>query len=101
MAGWAWIHGRNSLPWEERVRLDLWYVDNWTLSLDFSILLQAFVLLIRRDGVYSATNQARAPEAQPDLPTLDYRGADNSSFIIRQTQDLVVTEPALQAVQED
>jgi lipopolysaccharide/colanic/teichoic acid biosynthesis glycosyltransferase len=52
MAGWAWIHGRNRLPWDERVRLDLWYVDHWSLALDFSILVKAFVLLFRRDGVY-------------------------------------------------
>jgi lipopolysaccharide/colanic/teichoic acid biosynthesis glycosyltransferase len=52
MAGSAWIHGRNWLAWEERVRLDLWYVDHWTLALDFSILTKAFVLLFRRDGVY-------------------------------------------------
>ncbi len=52
MAGWAWIHGRNRLAFEERVRLDLWYVDHWSLKLDFAILLKAFVLLFRRDGVY-------------------------------------------------
>ncbi|HEY3165874.1 MAG TPA: sugar transferase, partial [Candidatus Binatia bacterium] len=52
MAGWAWIHGRNRLAWEERVRLDLFYVDHWSLALDFSILTKAFVLLFRRDGVY-------------------------------------------------
>jgi lipopolysaccharide/colanic/teichoic acid biosynthesis glycosyltransferase len=52
MAGWAWIHGRNRLPWDERVRLDLYYVDNWSLKLDFSILAKAFLLLVRRDGVY-------------------------------------------------
>ena len=54
MAGWAWIHGRNRLPWDERVRLDLWYVDHWSLELDFHILARAFVLLFRRDGVYGA-----------------------------------------------
>ena len=54
MAGWAWIHGRNRLPWDERVRLDLWYVDHWSLGLDFYILARAFVLLFRRDGVYGA-----------------------------------------------
>ena len=52
MAGWAWIHGRNRLPWDQRVHLDLWYVDHWSLGLDFSILVRAFVLLFRRDGVY-------------------------------------------------
>jgi lipopolysaccharide/colanic/teichoic acid biosynthesis glycosyltransferase len=54
MAGLAWINGRNRLPWHERVRMDLCYVDHWSLSLDFSILAKAFVLLFRRDGVYFA-----------------------------------------------
>ena len=56
MAGWAWIHGRNRLAWEQRVRLDVWYVDHWSLGLDFSILAKAFVLLFRRDGVYGGEN---------------------------------------------
>jgi lipopolysaccharide/colanic/teichoic acid biosynthesis glycosyltransferase len=54
MAGLAWINGRNRLPWDERVRMDLCYVDHWSLLLDFSILLKAAVLLFRRDGVYFA-----------------------------------------------
>jgi len=52
MAGWAWIHGRNQLPFDERIRLDLWYIDNWTLWLDFKILAIAFVHLFRRVGVF-------------------------------------------------
>jgi lipopolysaccharide/colanic/teichoic acid biosynthesis glycosyltransferase len=52
MAGLAWINGRNRLPWNERVRLDLCYVDHWSLWLDFSILLKAAVLLFHREGVY-------------------------------------------------
>jgi lipopolysaccharide/colanic/teichoic acid biosynthesis glycosyltransferase len=52
MAGWAWIHGRNRLDWQERIRLDTWYVRNWSLGLDVRILARAFVLLFRRDGVY-------------------------------------------------
>src|SRR2546426_937349 len=46
MAGWAWIHGRNRLPWNERVRMDVWYMDHWSLSLDFSIL-EGGVLRVR------------------------------------------------------
>jgi sugar transferase EpsL len=53
MAGWAWIHGRNHLPFEERIRLDLWYVDHWSLWLDLKILAKAWVLLFRRTGVYA------------------------------------------------
>jgi lipopolysaccharide/colanic/teichoic acid biosynthesis glycosyltransferase len=61
MAGWAWIHGRNRLPWDERVRLDLWYVDHWTFGLDMRILAKAVLLLLRRDGVYFA--ESRGQEA--------------------------------------
>lgn len=59
MAGWAWIHGRNQLPWEERIRLDLWYVNQWSLWLDFYILAKAFVILVRRDGVYGVEGVSR------------------------------------------
>jgi lipopolysaccharide/colanic/teichoic acid biosynthesis glycosyltransferase len=57
MAGWAWIHGRNRLSWEERIRLDVWYVDHWSLWLDLKILARAFWLLLRRDGVYTSNPQ--------------------------------------------
>lgn len=39
MTGLAQISGRNSLPWEERFELDIWYVDHWSLWLDVKILL--------------------------------------------------------------
>lgn len=68
MAGWAWIHGRNRLAWDERVRLDVWYVDHWSLRLDFSILAKAFVLLFLRDGVYFGESETSRSKAQPDQP---------------------------------
>ena len=52
LAGWAWIHGRNLVPWEDRLRMDVWYVDNWSLRLDAYILAKAFVVLFQRRGVY-------------------------------------------------
>ena len=58
MAGWAWIHGRNLVPWNERVRMDVWYVDNWSLRLDAYILAKAVVLLFRRHGVYGPGEQS-------------------------------------------
>jgi lipopolysaccharide/colanic/teichoic acid biosynthesis glycosyltransferase len=64
MAGWAWIHGRNSIPWDERVRLDVCYVDNWSLSFDCTILWKAFVLLCRRDGVYGVHPVAANTEVE-------------------------------------
>ncbi len=52
MAGWAWIHGRNRIPWQERIELDTWYVDHWSLWLDFRVLFRAFIMLFRREGLY-------------------------------------------------
>ncbi len=63
MAGLAWINGRNRLPWDERVRMDLCYVDHWSLLLDFSILLRAAVLLFRRDGVYFVESTEHGAES--------------------------------------
>jgi lipopolysaccharide/colanic/teichoic acid biosynthesis glycosyltransferase len=54
MAGWAWIHGRNTIPWSERLALDVWYVKHWSLALDFRILAKAVVVMVKREGVYGA-----------------------------------------------
>jgi len=51
ITGWAQIHGRNYLPWEKRLALDVWYVENRSLWLDFKILMQTIVKVITRDGV--------------------------------------------------
>jgi len=53
LAGWALIHGRNSLTWEERIKYDVWYVDNWSLWLDVKIIFKTFYLIfIKQEGVY-------------------------------------------------
>jgi lipopolysaccharide/colanic/teichoic acid biosynthesis glycosyltransferase len=52
MTGWAWIHGRNNLPWADRIELDIWYADHWSLRLDLYILIKAFLMLFRREGLY-------------------------------------------------
>jgi lipopolysaccharide/colanic/teichoic acid biosynthesis glycosyltransferase len=38
ITGWAQVKGRDEIPWEERFRLDAWYVDNWSLGLDAKIV---------------------------------------------------------------
>ncbi len=51
ITGWAQIHGRNFLPWDERLALDVWYVENRSMWLDLKILFQTIVKVIARDGV--------------------------------------------------
>ena len=52
MTGWAWIHGRNNLPWEERIKLDVWYIDHWSLWLDLRILAKTPLMVLKREGLY-------------------------------------------------
>ena len=51
ITGWAQIHGRNRLSWEEKFSLDVWYVDNWSIRLDLLILARTVKAVIRRDGI--------------------------------------------------
>jgi len=52
MTGLWQIHGRSDLPWEEAVRLDLRYVENWSLALDLLILWKTWPALARGEGAY-------------------------------------------------
>jgi lipopolysaccharide/colanic/teichoic acid biosynthesis glycosyltransferase len=52
VTGWAQINGRASLPWHERIELDVWYVDHRTLRLDLAILWKTARLLISGEGLY-------------------------------------------------
>jgi sugar transferase EpsL len=54
LTGWAQINGRNSLSWEDRFHLDVWYVDNRSLWLDIKILWLSIWKVLRREGVNAA-----------------------------------------------
>ena len=51
ITGWAQINGRNATSWEERFRLDVWYVDNRSFKLDLKILLATFAKVARSEGI--------------------------------------------------
>ncbi len=61
ITGWCQIRGRNALSWEEKLKLDVWYVDHQKLRLDLYILAQTILTLLRRDGV-SHGEEATMPE---------------------------------------
>ena len=57
VTGWAQINGRNALNWDEKFKLDIWYVDNRTFLLDLKIILLTIKKVIVRDGI-SADGEA-------------------------------------------
>lgn len=61
ITGWAQVNGRNAITWEEKFALDLWYIDNWSIWLDFKIILRTIWLALRREGI-NAPGSATMPE---------------------------------------
>lgn len=51
ITGWAQINGRNSISWAEKFKLDVWYVDNWSLWLDLKILFLTVWKVVKKDGI--------------------------------------------------
>ena len=52
ITGWAQVSGRAALPWHERIELDLWYIEHWSLRLDLRILAKTARLLLSGKGLY-------------------------------------------------
>ncbi len=61
LTGWAQVNGRNALSWEDKFRLDVWYVDHWSLKLDLKILALSFWKVLKREGI-SQPGQATSEE---------------------------------------
>jgi lipopolysaccharide/colanic/teichoic acid biosynthesis glycosyltransferase len=51
ITGWAQVNGRNALNWEQRFRLDVWYVDNWSLGLDVKIIWKTMQNVFKQEGI--------------------------------------------------
>lgn len=56
ITGWAQINGRNTISWQEKFKLDVWYVDNWSLWLDLKILFLTVWKVIKREGISQANH---------------------------------------------
>lgn len=61
VTGWAQVNGRNAISWEEKFRLDVWYVDHQSLGLDLKILALTVVQVFQRKDI-SAAGHATMPE---------------------------------------
>ncbi|MBY0379546.1 MAG: sugar transferase, partial [Burkholderiales bacterium] len=50
--GWAQINGRNAISWQDKFKLDVWYVKNWSLWYDFVIIFRTVIVVLTRKGAY-------------------------------------------------
>jgi len=72
ITGWAQVNGRNALSWEDKFKMDVWYVDHQTFWLDIKILLMTVKKVLRREGI----NQAGLATAAEFNPQITQIGAD-------------------------
>ncbi len=56
VTGWAQVNGRNALSWEDKFKLDVWYVDNQSLLLDFKILFMTVKKVLVKEGISAEGN---------------------------------------------
>ena len=63
ITGWAQVNGRASLPWHERIELDVWYVDNRSFGLDLRILARTVRMLATGHGLYKGESGGWRPTA--------------------------------------
>lgn len=56
VTGWAQVNGRNAISWEEKFKLDTWYVDNQSLLLDLKIILMTLKKVVVKEGVNASNN---------------------------------------------
>jgi lipopolysaccharide/colanic/teichoic acid biosynthesis glycosyltransferase len=53
ITGWAQVHGRNELPWDARLAMDVWYVDHVSFGLDLRIILRTVGKVLRMEGIHA------------------------------------------------
>jgi len=74
VTGWAQVNGRNAITWEEKFKLDVWYLDHWSLWLDIKIIGMTIWKILKREGIN-----------EPGQATMEeFRGTEQGSEIRNQ-----------------
>ena len=66
LTGWAQVNGRNAISWEEKFKLDVWYVDNWSVWLDVKIIALTVLNVLKHKGI-NQPGQATMEEFNPQI----------------------------------
>lgn len=61
ITGWAQVHGRNAISWQEKFRFDVWYVDHCSLAVDLKIIWLTIMKVVKREGISSSTSETMEP----------------------------------------
>jgi lipopolysaccharide/colanic/teichoic acid biosynthesis glycosyltransferase len=64
LTGWAQVNGRASLPWPERIELDLWYVEHYSVRLDLAIIACTVRLVLGGEGIYKGDRGGWVPPSE-------------------------------------
>ena len=67
ITGWAQVHGRNAISWQEKFKLDVWYVDHCSLLVDLKIIWLTIMKVVKREGISSATSVTMEPFRGNDI----------------------------------
>jgi len=73
ITGWAQVNGRNALSWEDRFRMDTWYIDNANFFLDIKIICLTVLKVLKREGI--------TREGQVTIKEFDGSEEDNEGFV--------------------
>lgn len=74
ITGWAQVNGRNSISWQEKFELDVWYVENHSLFLDLKVIWLTLLMVVKSEGINEA-GQATATRFYGNQPLTDKDGA--------------------------
>lgn len=61
ITGWAQVHGRNAISWQEKFKLDVWYVDHCSFTVDLKIIWLTIKKVVVREGISSSTSETMEP----------------------------------------
>jgi lipopolysaccharide/colanic/teichoic acid biosynthesis glycosyltransferase len=74
VTGWQQINGGSRNTWDERITLDLWYVDNWSVWVDLKVIFLTAPVVLKADSVYGNDGWQRSGYPASTEPSIDQRG---------------------------
>lgn len=89
VTGWAQINGRNAISWEDKFKLDVWYVDNRSLWLDIKIVFLTIKKVVVRDGISAEGEATMSKFAGDPKPQLAILGASGHGKVVADTAELL------------